>query len=173
MPNIWLCKMTKDLCRTYRSGFIQDPELFADVHKYKPYVYSEADSDAYFERNQKLGRIHLAIMLKDEAIGELILKNIDYEERRCAFGICMKNDSYKNKGYGTQAENLMLRYAFNELGMNTVFADALLKNRRSQHVLKKVGFQETHEDNAFRYYRCDRNIWIHEDPGKPTESPDA
>ena len=54
---------------------------------------------------------------------------------------------------------LMLKYAFNELGMKTVFADAIIKNTRSQHVLKKVGFLETHKDDTFIYYRCDRDNW--------------
>ena len=37
-----------------------------------------------------------------------------------------------------------------------VNADAALKNTRSQHVLEKVGFQYTHEDDTFKYYRCER-----------------
>lgn len=161
MSNIWLCKMTKDLCRAFRMELALDPDLYADLSTYKPYVYSEAESDAYFERYRQMGRIHMAIMLDKEIIGELVLKEIDYEQKHCAFGICMKNDSFKNKGYGTRAEILMLRYAFSELEMETVFADALLKNRRSQHVLQKIGFRETHQDDSFRYYRCDRHSWYH------------
>ena len=40
--------------------------------------------------------------------------------------------------------------------MVAVNADAALKNTRSQHVLEKVGFQYTHEDDTFKYYRCER-----------------
>lgn len=68
----------------------------------------------------------------------------------------MINDSYKNKGYGTAAERLILEYAFRELEMQTVFADALIGNQRSQRVLEKVGFIKTHQDDQFVYYRCDR-----------------
>ena len=42
---------------------------------------------------------------------------------------------------------------FLKLGMETVFADTLLDSKRSQHVLEKVGFQETHRDNTFVYYQ--------------------
>ena len=69
------------------------------------------------------------------------------------------NDSVKNKGYGTQAEILALQYAFKEMKLNTVYAEAIHKNKRSQHVLKKVGFVETHQDNTFIYYRCDKDRW--------------
>ena len=33
-----------------------------------------------------------------------------------------------------------MKYAFEQMNMNTVFADAVRKNTRSQHVLEKVGF---------------------------------
>ena len=72
-------------------------------------------------------------------------------------GIHLQNDAVKEKGYGTQAERLILQYAFNELGMVAVNADAVLKNTRSQHVLEKVGFCYTHEDDTFKYYRCEAN----------------
>ena len=71
-------------------------------------------------------------------------------------GIHLQNDAVKGKGYGTQAERLILQYAFEELGMVAVNADAALKNTRSQHVLEKVGFRYTHEDDTFKYYRCER-----------------
>ena len=71
----------------------------------------------------------------------------------------MKNDAVKNRGYGTQAEILALDYAFQDLKLQTVFADAIHKNIRSQHVLEKVGFRETHCNDQFVYYRCDKDSW--------------
>lgn len=157
--NICLIPMTKLLCRQYQQELVHDPMLFMDMSRFKPFVYSEAACDAYFDRYVKMGRKHLAIMLDDEPIGEIILKNFDHTQRSCELGICLKNDSVKNKGYGTQAEILALQYAFEVLGMETVFADSILKNKRSQHVLKKVGFIQTHQDELFRYYRCDKSSW--------------
>ena len=101
----------------------------------------------------------MAVILDGKAIGEVILKKVDYEHKSCVLGIHLQNDSVKNKGYGTQAEILTLRYVFNVLKLETVFADAIHKNRRSQHVLTKAGFLETHRDETFIYYRCDRANW--------------
>jgi len=72
-------------------------------------------------------------------------------------GIHLRDDSVKEKGYGTQAERLILKYAFEELGMVAVNADAVLKNTRSQHVLEKVGFRYISEDDTFKYYRYEKN----------------
>ena len=84
------------------------------------------------------------------------LKGIDTKKRECGMGIHLRDDSVKEKGYGTQAERLILQYAFEELGMIAVNADAVLKNTRSQHVLEKVGFQYVREDDVFKYYRCEK-----------------
>ena len=159
MLNIRLCKMTKSLCRQFYNGFTNDPDIFMDLSRFVTYVYSPERADTYWQRHQDLGRIHLAMMLDDEPIGEVVLKNIDLTKRCCTMGIHMKNDSVKNRGYGTAGEILVLLYAFNELQMEKVYADAILKNTRSQHVLKKVGFIETHKDEQFIYYRCDKYGW--------------
>lgn len=153
--NICLKLMTKELCRTFYRKFEMDPALYLDPADFQPYIYEEEKCDAYFDRYQAMGRVHLAVMLLDEPIGEIILKNIDPEQHTCAMGITMVNDRYKNRGYGTIAERMALDYAFTQMGMVTVFADALVTNARSQHVLKKVGFLEYERNERFIYYRCD------------------
>jgi RimJ/RimL family protein N-acetyltransferase len=74
-------------------------------------------------------------------------------------GISLMNDQYKNQGIGTAAEKQTLRYAFEQIGMETVYADALITNLRSRHVLEKVGFRETHANAQFAYYQCDKDSW--------------
>lgn len=159
MNHIKLCKMTKELARTYYQGFELDPDLFLDWSKFQPYVYSPEKSDATVDRYQQLGRVFLAVMRNDTPIGEVILKAIDHEQKHCTLGISLQSDSVKGLGYGTRAEILALEYAFEQMGMETVFADTILTNTRSQHVLEKVGFVETVSDDTFRYYRCDKSLW--------------
>ena len=95
-----------------------------------------------------------AILLGERVIGELEFKQMDREAGTCVLGIALQNDSVKGKGYGTEAERQALCYAFDELGMQTVYADAVLKNVRSQHVLEKVGVRLIREEGDFRYYAC-------------------
>lgn len=157
--NIYLVKMTKPLQRHFFQGFTNDPDIYMDMSRFSEYSYCEANADAHWEKQQKLGRIHMAVMLDQMPIGEVILKDIITEAKQCTLSIHMQNDSFKNRGYGTQAEMLTLEYAFTALNMETVFADAIHKNKRSQHVLEKVGFQKTGSDEQFVYYRCDKEAW--------------
>ncbi|MGM9603601.1 MAG: GNAT family N-acetyltransferase [Faecousia sp.] len=155
--NIRLCKMTKILSRQFFQGFTSDPDLFSEMSRFSEYVYCEADVDARWERQQRLCRIHLAVMLEEEPVGEVIFKDVN--AGKGTLSIHMKNDHVKNHGYGTKAEILALEYALDVLELETVFADAIHKNKRSQHVLEKVGFLKTHSDEQFVYYRCDKVSW--------------
>lgn len=101
--NCYLCKMTKPLARRFFQGFANDPDLFLDRNRFAAYTYCEAAVDARWERQQSLGRIYLAVMLEQEPIGEVILKDLDLEKGYCTLSIHMKNDSVKNRGFGTQA----------------------------------------------------------------------
>lgn len=157
--DICLTDMTKELCRIYFQEFEYDADTFMDMDYYKTYQYNPDDVDIYWDRQRALHRIHLAIMQGFEPVGEIILKNINPHNRSCSLSIHLKNDSCKNKGFGTAAEILVLEYAFTVLEMETVYADAVIKNTRSQHVLEKAGFQKTYEDTTFLYYRCDKSAW--------------
>ena len=150
--------MTRQMCHEFYQSFQNDPA----IGHYYEYVYTPEIADRYFDSNSVADRKLFAIMVGDRIVGECKLKNIDLQKRECSMGIHLQNDSVKEKGYGTQAERLILQYAFEELGMLVVNADAALKNTRSQHVLEKVGFRYTHEDDTFKYYRCENNKHLRE-----------
>lgn len=157
--NICLQSMTRALCQRFFRDFTNDPDIFSNRNCFTEYVFTPEKAQAHWERQQKKGRIHLAVMLNGTPIGEIVLKDMDPINGSCALGIHMQNDSVKNKGYGTKAEILALEYAFTELNINTVYADALIHNTRSRHVLEKAGFRETHRSDTFVYYICSKETW--------------
>lgn len=156
MGQISLQIMTRELCHDLYKGWINDASIYMDMKLFKPYTYNEDAVNRYFESKQDVSRVVFAIMLDAEVIGELQLKQIDRDRKECTLSIHMQNDSVKGKGYGTQAEKLAIKYAFEKLGMLVVNADAVLKNTRSQHVLEKVGFRFVKEEGIFRYYRVEQ-----------------
>lgn len=146
--------MDREMCHAFYKDFQNDPA----IGHYYEYRYTPEIADRYFERNNVPDRKLFAIIVAGKIVGECKLKEIDFEKRECSMGIHLQNDTVKGKGYGTQAEKLILKYAFEELGMTAVNADAARMNTRSQHVLEKVGFCYTHEDDTFKYYRYERSI---------------
>ena len=152
---VTLKPMTREMYHSYLKEYESSPELYFDPSKCAPYVYDKVAVDRYVQRQIDLNRKPLAIMLGDEIVGEIVLKNI--EDRKCAtMGLCLKGAAYKDRGIGTQAERLAVQYVFYELDIPTLYADSIRPNTRSQHVLEKVGFTLTGEDEKFKYYRIDR-----------------
>lgn len=132
-------------------------DLYIDKNAYVAYSYDEEKVNQYIKRQIDLKRKSFSIMCGNEMVGEVVIKNI--EEHKCAtMGIAMRNVKYKDKGYGTKAELLAIDYVFHELDIPTLYADSILSNTRSQHVLEKVGFQLNGEDERFKYYRIDRDF---------------
>lgn len=62
------------------------------------------------------------------------------------------DDSVKGKGFGTEAERLLIKYAIEDLGLHTIYADAIHRNNRSKHILEKLGFKHIYDDEDLAYY---------------------
>ena len=144
--------MTRELCHNLYKKWENGEAIYMDMKKYSAYTYNDVEVDKYFDSKQQSSRILFAIMLGDTPIGELHLKQIDYENKTCTMSIHMQNNGGKGHGYGTEAERLAIAYAFDVLDLDKIFADTVLKNTRSQHVLEKVGFRFLKEDGDFKYY---------------------
>ena len=156
MEELKLQRMTRKLCHELYKEWENDEDIYRDMSLFKPYVYNEDAVNRYYDSKQDSSRILFAIMLSDKPIGELQLKQIDYDKKECTLSIHMQNDCAKGKGYGTKAEQLAVKYAYDELGMKAVNADTVKRNTRSQHVIEKIGFKLIKEDDCFKYYRIQR-----------------
>ena len=148
--------MTAEMYHAYYKEYQNDPDLYIDKSKCTPFVYSPEWVNSYIQRQISRNRKCFAIMLEDEMAGEIIIKNI-VPGKSADLGICMKNAHYKDRGIGTQAERLAINYVFYEMDIPLLYADSILTNTRSQHVLEKVGFRLLREEGDFKYYSIERS----------------
>ena len=153
--DVYLLPMTADMYHAYFKAYQNDLDLYIDKRSYTPYVYDAEKVNRYIQRQIDLKRKVFAIMVDDEMAGEVVIKNI-VDHQSATLGICMKNATYKDRGFGTKAEQLAIQYVFNELDIPVLYADSILSNTRSQHVLEKVGFRLIKEEGDFKFYRIDR-----------------
>ena len=158
--DVRLVPMTVEMYHAYFKEYENDPDLYMDKTTYKPYVYEEAQVNRYIQKQIDLNRKVFAIVFQDQMVGELIIKNIRPHES-ATLSLALKNSTCKNRGFGTRAEQLAIQYVFQELDIPLLYADAILTNTRSQHVLEKVGFRSIKEEGDFKYYCIRRNC--HED----------
>ena len=76
----------------------------------------------------------------DRLIGVAGLHLIDFKNRHSGFGITIGEKGEWGKGYGSEATQLMVGYAFNTLNLNRVWLEAYEYNQRGIHIYEKVGF---------------------------------
>jgi RimJ/RimL family protein N-acetyltransferase len=77
----------------------------------------------------------------DDLIGWIQLDGVDWMHRTSYLGIGIGNRDFWGRGYGTEAMELMLQFAFDEINLHRVFLSVFSYNERAIHVYKKLGFQ--------------------------------
>ena len=105
-----------------------------------------ADSQAKWLANQTNSgnTLRCAIVpLEDmsEAVGTVILSDIDYRNGTAQIHIKMSKEKGRGKGYGTDAVTALTGYAFKELRLNCIYADILEYNLPSQKLFTKCGYK--------------------------------
>ena len=72
-------------------------------------------------------------------VGEVVLTDLDRDNRSCGFRIALSAQRYFGQGYGTEATRLALAYAF-DAGVHRVSLEVYDFNSRARHVYEKCGF---------------------------------
>ncbi|WP_113406116.1 GNAT family N-acetyltransferase [Rhizobium sp. SYY.PMSO] len=72
--------------------------------------------------------------------GEIRLDNVNAQDRRATMAIGIGNPALLGKGFGTEAIDLLLRHAFEDIGLHRIGIRVLAYNRRAIRAYEKCGF---------------------------------
>jgi RimJ/RimL family protein N-acetyltransferase len=118
-----------------------------------PHPYTLKDAKKWCKDSGKSKKdLHLTIKLKDErkVIGAIGIHKIDNFQKTATVGYWI-NEKYWKKGYGTEALNATLEYAFEKLKLRRIEAGVLIGNPSSGKLLLKFGaIQEGLKRKAIR-----------------------
>ncbi|MFV0531383.1 MAG: GNAT family N-acetyltransferase [Flavobacteriales bacterium] len=114
------------------------------LHPYSKYLLNQYIENASYDIFQ-MKQLRLVIVLKinNQSIGFVDLFDLDLKNSRVALGILIGEESFKNKGYASEAIQLMIQYAFKTLNLNQVYAHVVANNKVSLQLFKKNGFEKT------------------------------
>ncbi len=124
--------------------WLNDPEVTEGLSLYLP--MSMADEEKWFETTMQRDQDEkpLAIDVKDgnnwRLIGNCGLFNIEWTNRSAEFGIFIGDKSVWNKGYGTEATELILRHGFGTLNLNRIYLRVYSTNPRAKRAYEKAGY---------------------------------
>ena len=135
-----------------------------DVSRYMTFEPHQDISESLESLQRKLERYEedncycwaIAEKGEDSLIGLIELLRFDPRDNSCSFVYLLGCD-YWNKGYGTEALKEVIRFAFEELGVERIVADHMAPNAASGKVMAKAGMThigtepEKYEKTGSRY----------------------
>jgi ribosomal-protein-alanine N-acetyltransferase len=121
-----------------------------------PHPYEDGMAEEWISSHQEMfdedKGLTLAVTGKDggHLIGAISLMGISRRFSRAELGYWI-GKPYWNKGFCTEAGRAVLRYGFEELGLNRIYASHLSRNPASGRVMAKLGM--THEGRERQHVR--------------------
>jgi RimJ/RimL family protein N-acetyltransferase len=117
----------------------------ADTTLSIPHPYELDHAVAWIEQQRKeaaRGRGHsFAVRLTNRTlIGTMGLRDIDYEHSQAELGFWIGHEWWGN-GYAREAAAEVIRFGFESLALNRIFAHHMLRNPASGRVLQAVGMR--------------------------------
>lgn len=119
-----------------------DPEL-ADLIKGWAIQTNLSIENRRFNKILDMGdSVRLLITIKDGTpIGLIAISDIDKTNKKASLGMFIGNKAFWNKGYGSDALKLMLKYCFRQLDFNRIGLEVFDYNLRAIQMYTKVGFK--------------------------------
>jgi RimJ/RimL family protein N-acetyltransferase len=120
---------------------VRDPEVRRLTGTRREFTEEQARA-WYATRSDHDDRLDLAIIEREAGtyVGEVVLMDLDADNRSCSFRIALVGPRAFGRGYGTEATRLAVRHAFAAVGVHRVELEVYDFNPRARHVYEKVGF---------------------------------
>jgi [ribosomal protein S5]-alanine N-acetyltransferase len=129
-----------------------------------PSTYSAGDVykhvQAFTKKKQPEG---IAFVIREKLSGTLIgeidfILNLDIYDGGIGYWI---GTPYWNKGYATEAVKKVLKFGFQKLGLETIWASCKCKNKASVKVLEKIGMHKKNpiSQQNMSIYTLSKSLW--------------
>lgn len=87
----------------------------------------------------------------DKMIGTVSIESINWTDRSGTLGVFIGDKTYRNKGYGTEAINMILEYGFRYLNLHSIKLNLMEFNERALKCYQKCGFKEVGRRRECKY----------------------
>jgi RimJ/RimL family protein N-acetyltransferase len=130
----------------------REQETFFDIGRHLPTTVLHQHWTQSAQEGDHPDTIWFTVCLRetDEPIGAVGLLGIDYVHMYAETGSFFHRPDYRGNGYGSEAKQLLLEYAFETLGLHMVESWVYFPNTRSAAALRKQGYRE-----------CGRVTWLY------------
>jgi len=124
--------------------YINDPEVKKYLMPGIPFPLRKEDEEKWYQNldgfSTKSYSFAIETLSKKEYIGGCGINNIDWKNSVASVGIFLGKPHW-NKGYGTDAMSILVRFIFNEMNINKIKLSVYSFNKRAIRAYEKVGFK--------------------------------
>lgn len=137
IPVVLLRQLTEQEYHFFYRGYVNDRMISSEAYRYS----AEQVSRQYrYDQMRSGSTCILGIVCNGIPVGMLSVDDIDLKNNTCRLGIVLQNESIRNKGIGTEAFGLGIKYAFTHYGIELISADTRSDNNVMRRILEKYGF---------------------------------
>ncbi|MCF7920056.1 MAG: GNAT family N-acetyltransferase [Candidatus Cloacimonetes bacterium] len=122
--------------------WFSDPEVALNITMFDRQFPLQKEEDLLQNMIKNNSQIFSIVLFEEEKlIGTCSFFDIDKDDRKAELGIMIGDKTCWNKGYGTEALELLLDYGFNILNLNNIYLKAFDYNKRALVCYEKLGFK--------------------------------
>lgn len=106
-------------------------------------LFTRQSHEQWIENMVNTGKVVQMIICEcgnDMPVGSVYIRDIDTVHHKGEYGIFIGEPSARGRGVGTAAAKLMIRYAFEELGLHRLFLRVFADNEQAIGSYEKAGF---------------------------------
>jgi len=120
--------------------WLNNPEIQSYLWVIFGSIISKEREETYYEKlNKDNSQLTFSIYIEeiDKIIWNISLMKIDYRNMHTELGIAITDLENQDKWYGTESIKLILKYAFEILGLKKVYLKLIDTNTRAKKSMKK------------------------------------
>jgi RimJ/RimL family protein N-acetyltransferase len=119
-----------------------DRTLYSTLGGHFRYVSRDVEREWLHRRIEARDEVNLAICLSEPAahIGNIYLRSIDWVARNAELHAFIAEPEHRGKGYGSTAVRLVMKHAFDDLGLSRLYLYVLASNSGAIATYEKCGF---------------------------------
>ncbi|MHB7935741.1 GNAT family N-acetyltransferase [Staphylococcus haemolyticus] len=108
------------------------------------YPITELEHENWFQNRmlEKDNRMFVIDLDNKKSIGIVGFKNLDWVNRNSELFIYIGDEEYWGKGYGTQALELIIKFAFNNLNLHMLYLEVFSYNKNATKTYERLGFKQ-------------------------------
>ncbi len=110
-----------------------------------PFPYTLEDEEKWYETiSATKDTYNFAIETLDDTtyLGGCGINEVDWKNSNATVGIFIGNKEYWNKGYGTDAMNVLVKFIFDQMNINKIKLNVYSFNQRAIKCYEKCGFRK-------------------------------